>query len=114
MPPVDGLILPCLHRRRKPGRPSHPSHARLFRETLDEMGVWQSPEPVRAQDLLEVELRKWDQDFRFLLDCFQRVLTRIREPELARLAGAAFAAPPEQGERFLSAGRRLSPWPFSS
>jgi len=63
------------------------------------MGVWHSPEPVRAHNLLEVELRKWDQDFRFLLDCFQRVLLRIREPELARLAGVAFTAPPQPGER---------------
>ena len=63
------------------------------------MGASHPLDPFRTHNLLEVELRKWDQDFRFLLDCFQRMLARIREPELARLAAVAFAVPPEPGER---------------
>src|ERR1035438_6042830 len=61
--------------------------------------AWRTPEPARAHSLLEVELAKWDQDFRFLLGCFQAALTRIREDELATLAGQAFSIPPEDGAR---------------
>jgi phosphoenolpyruvate carboxylase len=66
---------------------------------MSEKGVWDTPEPVRADNLLDVELRKWDQDFRFLLRCFRNVLNQIRQPELARLAVEAFSVPPEDGER---------------
>ena len=61
--------------------------------------VWQTPELPRPHRLLEVELQKWDRDFRFLLGCFQASLTTIREGELARLVGQAFANPPAPDER---------------
>jgi len=54
--------------------------------------------------LLEVELEKWEQDFRFLLGCFQASLTRIREDELARLVEQAFSIPPEEGARLPARG----------
>jgi phosphoenolpyruvate carboxylase len=63
-----------------------------------------TPERARAHSLLEVELEKWDQDFRFLLGCFQASLTRIREGELSRLAGQAFSIPPQEGERLPARG----------
>jgi phosphoenolpyruvate carboxylase len=71
------------------------------------MDIWHTPEAVRAQNLLEVELRKWDQDFRFLLDCFRKVLTRIHQPDLACLAHDAFAAPPQPGERLPPRGAQV-------
>jgi phosphoenolpyruvate carboxylase len=63
-----------------------------------------TPEPARAHSLLEVELGKWDQDFRFLVGCFQACLTRIREGELARLVEQAFSVPPEEGARLPARG----------
>src|ERR1019366_2687355 len=63
-----------------------------------------TPERARAHSLLEVELEKWDQDFRFLLGCFQAALTRIREGELARLVEQAFSVPPDPGERLPARG----------
>src|ERR1035437_10213159 len=56
-----------------------------------------TPEPARAHSLLEVELGKWDRDFRFLLGCFQACLSRIREG--ARL--------PERGAQALSMAFQL-------
>jgi phosphoenolpyruvate carboxylase len=61
--------------------------------------VWQTPELPRPHRMLEVELRKWDRDFRFLLGCFQASLTAIGEDKIARLVGQAFASPPTPGER---------------
>lgn len=66
--------------------------------------VWHAPEPTRARNLLELELRKWDQDFRFLLECFQSALTAIREGDLARLVEQAFSSPPAEGERLPARG----------
>ncbi len=51
-------------------------------------------EPARARSLLDVELKKWDDDFCFLLECFQRALERMRESELARFVGEVFSARP--------------------
>jgi len=68
------------------------------------MAIGRTPEPARAHSLLEVELDKWDQDFRFLLGCFQAALTRIREDELARLVEQAFSIPPEEGARLPQRG----------
>ena len=54
--------------------------------------------------MLDVELKKWERDFRFLLGCFQASLTTIKEGELARLVGDAFAGPPAPGERLPAHG----------
>jgi phosphoenolpyruvate carboxylase len=48
--------------------------------------------------MLEVELRKWDDDFRFLRERFQAVLLSIGEGELARLVEGAFSASSETSE----------------
>jgi len=58
-----------------------------------------APEPARARSLLDVELKKWDDDFRFMLDCFRNVLTRIGESELAEFAAGAFANAPMDARR---------------
>ncbi len=63
-----------------------------------------TPERARAHSLLEVELEKWDRDFRFLLGCFEAALTRIGEGELARLVEQAFSVPPEEGARLPERG----------
>ena len=63
------------------------------------MAIGRIPEPARAHSLLEVELEKWDQDFRFLLGRFRAALTRIREDELAGLVEQAFTIPPQAGAR---------------
>lgn len=69
------------------------------------MGIPSTSQPAgRARDLLEVELRKWDEDFHFLLACFEDVLVRIQEPDLARLAGRAFSSPPTEDERLPARG----------
>jgi phosphoenolpyruvate carboxylase len=68
------------------------------------MAVGRTPERARAHSLLEVELEKWDQDFRFLLGCFQAALTRIREGQLAGLVEQAFSVPPDPGERLPARG----------
>ena len=47
-------------------------------------------EPARAHSLLEVELRKWDEDFRFLRECLQACLGSIGESQLARLVKDSF------------------------
>ena len=57
-----------------------------------------APEPTRARGLLAVELKKWDQDFRFLLGCFQQALLRIGEEDLAAFAVEAFSDAPGEGE----------------
>ena len=62
------------------------------------------PEPARARSPLEVELEKWDQDFRFLLGCFQASLTAIREDQLAALVEHAFSSPAADGERLPTRG----------
>jgi phosphoenolpyruvate carboxylase len=66
--------------------------------------VSQTPERPRPHRMLEVELKKWDRDFRFLLGCFQASLTTIKEGELAGLVGQAFANPPAPGERLPARG----------
>ena len=48
-------------------------------------------EPARSQSFLDFEWKKWDEDFHFLLDCYQRVLHRIGERELASLVGEVFS-----------------------
>src|SRR5579862_7665834 len=52
---------------------------------------------ARAHTLLDVELRKWDDDFRFLLSCFQTALQRMGEGELATLVGDVFSGSPPAG-----------------
>jgi phosphoenolpyruvate carboxylase len=53
---------------------------------------------ARAHTLLDVELRKWDDDFRFLLGCFQTALQRMGEGELAALMEEVFSeSPPGAG-----------------
>ena len=52
-------------------------------------------EPARAHSLLDVELRKWDGDFRFLLGCFQTVLGRIGEGQLGIFLGDVFSDAPQ-------------------
>src|SRR6516162_2780001 len=53
-----------------------------------------APEPARAHSLLDVELRKWDDDFRFLLDCFRSALARTGESELAGFLEDVFSGGP--------------------
>ena len=60
--------------------------------------------PARAHGMIEVELRKWDEDFRFLLDRFQAALAGIGASGLAALAGRAFSAPPAPDERLPARG----------
>jgi phosphoenolpyruvate carboxylase len=48
--------------------------------------------------MLEIELRKWDDDFRFLRERFQAVLSSIGEGELARLVEGAFSSSTETSE----------------
>ncbi|HEY1239255.1 MAG TPA: phosphoenolpyruvate carboxylase [Bryobacteraceae bacterium] len=48
--------------------------------------------PARAHSLLDVELKKWDEDFHFLLHCFRTALERTGEHELARFVAEAFSA----------------------
>src|SRR5260370_1290801 len=60
--------------------------------------------PANKRDLLQVELDKWDRDFRFLLECFRDVLTSIHEPELAGLVEEAFSTPPSAGQRMPARG----------
>jgi phosphoenolpyruvate carboxylase len=49
-----------------------------------------SPIPDKAA-LQETGFRKWDEDFRFLLECFRRVLTGIDEHALAALIHQTFS-----------------------
>jgi len=63
------------------------------------MGGFGTESQARARSPLEVELEKWDQDFRFLLGCFQASLTAIREGRLAALVEHAFSSPAAEGER---------------
>jgi phosphoenolpyruvate carboxylase len=49
---------------------------------------------ARARNLLNVELKKWDDDFHFLLDCFQTALERMGEAALAKFVGEAFSGKP--------------------
>jgi phosphoenolpyruvate carboxylase len=48
-------------------------------------------EPARARSLLEVELRKWEEDFRFLRECLQNSLRSVGEEDLARLVEDSFS-----------------------
>src|SRR5215469_12055044 len=48
-------------------------------------------EPARARSLLEVELRKWDEDFRFLRELLQTCLGSIGESPLAQLVEDSFS-----------------------
>ncbi|MBZ5582713.1 MAG: phosphoenolpyruvate carboxylase, partial [Acidobacteriia bacterium] len=62
------------------------------------------PEPTRARGLLDVELKKWDQDFRFLLGCFQNALAGIGEDDLARFVSESFEGGAGEPERFPARG----------
>src|SRR5215471_16232216 len=71
-------------------------------------------EPARARSLLEVELRKWDEDFRFLRECLQTCLCTIGEDQLARLVEDSFSGaqdsttpPPPRGPQALSMAFQL-------
>jgi len=56
-----------------------------------------TPEQAPAHSLLDVELRKWDEDFRFLVDCFQTALRRIGEGDLAEFVADVFSNAPVAG-----------------
>ena len=56
---------------------------------------WSAPDSARARSLLDVELEKWDDDFRFLLGCFQTVLGRIGESRLAAFLADVFSSDPQ-------------------
>ncbi len=57
--------------------------------------LWRAAElAARASNLLDAELAKWDQDFRYLLDRLRNVLLEIGESELAELIAEAFDKPP--------------------
>ena len=49
------------------------------------------PTVPSLRDLVQSGFQKWDEDFRFLLDCFRSVLITIGEPELAALVEDTFA-----------------------
>ncbi|HWQ54740.1 MAG TPA: phosphoenolpyruvate carboxylase [Bryobacteraceae bacterium] len=51
------------------------------------------------EELLRTGFRKWDEDFRFLLERFCRMLAGIGEAELASLVEHAFLTPPVQEAR---------------
>ena len=53
------------------------------------------PEPARAHSLLDVELKKWDEDFCFLLDCFRAALGRIGESDLGTFVADVFSRTPQ-------------------
>ncbi len=62
--------------------------------------------------LLEAELKKWDDDFRFLLGCFQTALARTGESGLARFVADAFSGEsiaqlPPRGSQALSMAFQL-------
>src|SRR5579862_7705772 len=54
-------------------------------------------ESARAHGLLSAELKKWDDDFYFLLDRFRVALERMGESELAGFVGDVFSNAPETG-----------------
>jgi len=58
-----------------------------------------APEPAPAHSLLDIELKKWDDDFLFLLDSFRNALNRIGESELAEFVAGAFSGGPSAQER---------------
>ena len=71
-------------------------------------------EIATPEDLLRTGFRKWDQDFRFLLDCFRRMLEGIGERDVAALVEHAFLSPPvpdgtlpERGSQALSVAFQL-------
>jgi phosphoenolpyruvate carboxylase len=64
------------------------------------MGIDRPP----GGDLLPVELQKWDQDFRFLLERFRSALAGIGEAALAGLLEQAFADVPSNGQRLPQRG----------
>lgn len=87
------------------------------------MGAFGMEDQARAGSPLDVELEKWDQDFRFLLGCFQASLTAIREDQLATLVEHAFFSPAAEGERLPPRGSQAlsmafqllnREWPFLS
>jgi phosphoenolpyruvate carboxylase len=51
-------------------------------------------------DLRQTELRKWDEDVAFLLECFNRSLISIGESDLAEFSRQAFATPPTADAHF--------------
>ena len=55
--------------------------------------------PPHRSILRQTGFQKWDDDFRFLLDCFRDVLTTIGERDLARLVSTAFSIAPAPGDR---------------
>ena len=52
-------------------------------------------EATRSRNLLNAELTKWDDDFHFLMACFQTALRRIGEAELSDFLRVAFSSHPE-------------------
>ena len=62
------------------------------------------PGPARARTLLGIELKKWDDDFRFLLDCLATALGRIGEGKLADFVSAVFSDRSEAAGDFPTRG----------
>jgi phosphoenolpyruvate carboxylase len=60
-----------------------------------------SPAPANLRDL---ELRKWDDDVHFLLNCFAGTLHAIGETTLSELTNRAFATAPAPGARLPARG----------
>jgi phosphoenolpyruvate carboxylase len=59
---------------------------------------------ISPRDVLDLELRKWDDDFHFLLGCFESCLLAIGESELAGLVQRAFSDFSIDGERLVPKG----------
>src|SRR5215467_3209663 len=75
---------------------------------------WSAPDSSCARSLLDVELKKWDDDFRFLLNRFQAALAKTGETELAAFVADAFSGAsvssdelPSRGLQALSMGFQL-------
>ena len=66
--------------------------------------AWRAPEPARARTLLDTELRKWEEDFRFLLERFGSALRAIGEGGLAVFVERAFDGAPQSEERLPAHG----------
>lgn len=62
-------------------------------------GGQHSFDAIRGRNLLEVELGKWDRDFRFLLGGFHNVLAATGQKQLASLIEHAFSDLPSVNER---------------
>ena len=60
-----------------------------------ENAISHAPGPARAHTLLDIELKKWDDDFNFLLGCLETALGRIGESDLAAVLADVFSGDPQ-------------------